>query len=81
MAGLSNEPDMKIRGQINKALEEIRDCLFTLAEDESVEKASKAVEKARYLLSCAENMCRNYRVGLSRPWREYQPMIAEEFDE
>lgn len=79
MAGLSNEPDMKIAGQINKALEDIRQCLLTAAETDTVGQPAVNFSQARYTLAMAENMVLRYRQGIKTPWREYQPAIAEEF--
>lgn len=79
MAGLANEPDMKIVGQINKALDDIRQCLVTAAETDKVGQAAVNLSKARYTLAMADNMVVRYRQGIKTPWREYQPAIAEEF--
>lgn len=79
MAGLSNEPEMKIRGQINKALEGIRECLVNIAEDDNIGTTAINMSKARYTLKMAEDMCLRYRRGINTPWREFQPMISEEF--
>lgn len=79
MAGLSNEPEMKIAGQINKALEDIRQCLMTAAETEVIGQTAVNLSKARYTLAMADNMVVRYRQGIKTPWREYQPAIAEEY--
>lgn len=79
MAGLSNQPEMNIAGQINKALDDIRQCLITAANTDTVGQAHHNLDKARYTLTMADNMVTRYRQGIKTPWREYQPAIDEEY--
>lgn len=83
MAGLSNEPDMKIAGQVNKALEDLRQCLTAVATESIADKPMTVAQhaaKARYITDMAVDMCVKFNHGEHKiPWREYQPMIEEEF--
>jgi hypothetical protein len=65
----SMEPTMKLPGQVRKATEQIAQAC--LAEE---------FEKAKYILALITQMCESFNAGIPVPWREYAPMVDEEFE-
>lgn len=68
----TNEPNMNITTQVNKALNDIRDTVLI--------HRPNYMAKSQYQLNAMLQMCHDHYHDIAhKPWSEIQPMIEEEF--